>query len=487
AYLENLMKIREQIRLRPEDYAGDFKKEAEPIIEHVKNAYSEIYLIEHMENKALNNVNKNINRRIKEFYPYLLEILKNKENKIKELSEIVSGLIEDTGPKRDSTFLLLNVKRKGANFIMRHSINVCLIAIATAMELTKIMTSKLNEESVRGDFKKLTICNRKIFNKEELVKLGVSALIHDIGLLEGFPDLKEDTKFGIKDKSKIEMHPNNAYHLLSQLKIDYDIRQAVLQHHEKIDGSGYPDGVKGRMFSKYSLVLSFADQIELYMNKNPFYKKMHPHRAIMHILTKERFKFDNDVLLAYCRAASVYPIGSWVLLSNNKIGLVFRTNKESVKNPIVKLVYTAEMKELLKKEFVDLSRSDLKITELIDIEALEMLDENLDRFIFDEREFVRVPVNIEAKYHLVNAGFFYDSRLKNISAGGTKMETDGKLRLGDEILLNFKIEDKPFKNIKGIVVWANGKNAPSNHYGIRFLQMDNFSKDYLLNLAYNKL
>jgi len=340
AYLAHLRKLREEILVKAEDYSGNFKKEAKELIEHVKRAHSEIYMIEHMENKALVNVNKNINKSLKDISGILQAIITNKVDKIKELKDIVGLLIDETGPKKDSTFLLLNVKRKGVNFVVRHSINVCLIAVATAIELSKIMTEKLNDEAVRGDFKKLTICNKKIFNRVDLIRLGVAALLHDIGLLESFPDLNEKTKFSIKDRSKIELHPSNAYHMMTQMKAEYEIRQAVLQHHEKTDGSGYPDGIKGRLLSKYSLVLSFANQMELLTHKNPFMHKLHPHKAIMHILTQERDQFDNDVILAYCRAASTYPIGSWLHLSNNCIGLVFRTNKNNGKKPIVKCVYT---------------------------------------------------------------------------------------------------------------------------------------------------
>ena len=390
-------------------------------------------------------------------------------------------MIDDTGPKKDATFLLLNVKRKNTSYLMRHSINVCLMAIAIAIELTKIMTGKLNDESVKGDFKKLDICNKKIFNKEELIKLGVAALVHDISLLESFPDLNEKSRFAVKDKSKIELHTNKAYHLLTQLKVDYDIRRAVLQHHERIDGSGYPDGIKARLMSKYSLVLSLANELERLTYRNPFTKRLHPHKAIIQILTHDRSTFDNDVILAYCRAASIYPIGSWLLLSNNRISIVFRTNKHSLKKPIVKCVYTSEMKELLKKEFIDLSKSTLKIHELIDIEALEMLDKNVEKYIFDEREFGRITANIETKINIINSGTFYKSNITDISPGGARLELNDELKLGDELFLDFKFKDRDFNKIKSLVVWVNGKNAKENHYGVRFLDINEDLKKVLID------
>ncbi len=479
AYLFHLLQKREKIKIEENDYSGDFKREAKDIINHIKNANDEIFIIENSKKKALKTINKNINTRLAEIYILLNEIIINKENKIEELKQIVSGLIDDTGPKRDSTFLLLNIKRKEFNMIIRHSINVCLIAISIAIELTKMMTQKLTDESVKGDFKKLNICNKKIFNKKELIKIGIAALLVDIGLLECFPDIDENTKFSLKDKSKIELHTNNAYHLLTSMKVDYDIRQAILHHHERIDGSGYPDGIKGHLFNKYSLILSFTDRFELLTNKNPFSKKLHPHKAIMYILQKERQQFDNDVTLAYCRAASLYPIGSWLFLSNNKIGLVFKTNKNNLKKPIIKCIYTSEMKELLKKEFIDLSQSNLSIKELIDIDSLALLDKNIEQFLFDEREFRRIPVNLDAKINFPDTDIFFNSKIKDISPGGVQLETNRILKLGNEAFLDFHFKDKDFQHIKGIIVWVKEE---SKSCGIRFLMLDEDYRQLLLNM-----
>jgi len=402
----------------------------------------------------------------------LTQIINDKIFKIDHLGEIVEGLIEDTGPKRDSTFLLLHIKRKAPNLIVKHSINVALLSLAIAIELSKIMEHKLENPEVKGDFKKLEICNKKIFTREELIKLGIAALLHDLGLVESFPNLNENTKFELKDKSKIELHPNRAYHLLTSLGVDYDIRKAIFQHHERIDGSGYPDGISGRFFTKYGLVLSFADYIELLTSKNPFVKKMHPHRAIMHILTKERHKFDADVLFSYCQAASLYPIGSWVILSNAKIGVVMRSNKDNLRKPIVKCVLSSDLRELIKKEFIDLTRSNLKIMELVDIESLEMFDESVDRFMFDEREFERTKVDLEVDVNIVDTNIHRKAKFEDISPGGARLYIPERLIPGDELYVNFQINNNRFNNIKGLVVWEDNEEIVGEHrYGLRFIQI----------------
>lgn len=479
ASLENISQKREKIQITAGDYSGDFKREAKEIISHIKEAYEEIYLIENSNKNALKTVNQNINNNLLQIFALIDTIINKKVNKIEELKQLVSELIYLVGPLKDSVFLLLNIKRPEFNLIFRHSINVCLISLSIAIELTTMMAQKLNDKSVKGDFKKLNICNSKIFNKDELINLGVTALLHDIGLLEYFSDIDENTKFNQKDKSKIELHINNAFHLLTYLKVDYNIRKAILQHHERIDGSGYPNGIKKHLFNKYSLVLSFADQMELITGKNPFNKRLHPHKAIMYILTKERYKFDNDVTLAYCQAASLYPIGSWLILSNKKIGLVFKTNKSTLKRPIVKCIYTAEMKELLQKEFIDLSKSDLKILELVNIESLELLNYGMEQFLLDEREFKRVSVNnIEGKINFPNTSIMDSFKIMDLSAGGARIEVNSPLKLGDEIFITFCFNNREFNHIKGIIVWAN---LQINQYGVRFLNVDQNFKQFLFD------
>jgi len=482
AYLKSIISKTPQVSIKEEDYAPEIRKKAKEIIEHIKQSKEEIYKIENLPKKALKGINKKIEEHLQDVYILLTRLIQEKIFKIEDFAKIVESLIEDTGPKRDSTFLLLHLKRKSPNIIIGHSINVALLSLAIAIELSKIMESKLEDPNVKGDFKKLDICNSKIFTKNEMIKLGIAALLHDIGLIESFPDITSEKKFDLREKSKIELHPNRAYHFLTELGVDYDIRKAVFQHHERIDGSGYPDGIEARFFTKYGLILSFADYFDLLTSNNPFYKRMHPHQAIMHILTKDRTKFDQDVIFAYCQAASIYPIGSWILCSNNKIGVVMRTNKNNLKRPKVKFVFSSDLKELAKKEFVDLTKTDLKIVELIDIEHLEKFNNNISQFMFDEREFERINVKIEAEAIPVATELKRKILLENLSAGGVRFYSKEKFTIGDEIFLNFSFEGIPF-NAKGLILWEDGEAAGENRYGVRFLEIPNDKKENLIKLV----
>ncbi|MBN1898072.1 MAG: PilZ domain-containing protein [Spirochaetes bacterium] len=483
AYLKSIHTKSPDIDLNEEDYDVDIRKEAKEIIDHIKRSKKDIYEIESLQKKPLSSINKRIDDRLDDLFEILTIVMKDKQVELEKLESIVTQLIEDTGPKRDATFLLLHLKRKSLNYIVGHSINVALLSLSIAIEISKIMEKKLENPEVKGDFKKLEICNKKIFSKKEMVKLGVAALLHDLALLDSFPDLRATTQLEKKDISKIEMHPNQAYHMLTRLGADYDVRKAILQHHERADGSGYPDGIMARSFTKYGLVLSFANYIDLLTTKNPFKKKLHPHRAIMHILTRERNRFDADVLFAYCQAASLYPIGSWVLLSNSNIGVVIRSNKSNLKKPVIKCVLSDDMKELTRKEFIDLTHTSITITELVDIESLEMLDEKVNRFIFDEREFTRIKVDITTEINMIDTNIFSKGTIENLSCGGMKLFMNKKFMLGDQFLINFSVNNNHFENIKGLVVWIFSPSNGNFQYGIRFLHMTPEHRQLLIKVT----
>jgi HD-GYP domain-containing protein (c-di-GMP phosphodiesterase class II) len=479
AYYKNIFEEEKQLTYDAKNYPDTVRKQAKQIIDHINKAQNEIYVIENSEKKAINYINGDINLKIQDIAMISNRMLVNKENRVDELKKIVSDLIDDTGPKRDATFLLLNVKRAGFKYLLRHSINVCLLSIAVAIEMSKMMTDKIQEGSLIGDFKKLQICNDKIFNKEELINLGVSAILHDMVIFEHIPDLDENTAISVKDQSKVELHPNNGYHFLTNLEVDFDIRKAVLQHHENIDGSGYPSGIRANQFNKYSLILSFANQIEQMTTKNPFIKFTHPHSAIMFLLKNQRGKYDEDVILAYCKACSIYPLGSWVKLSNNKIGIVFKTT-DNIYKPIIKCVYSDDYQKLIHSEFIDLSKTEIKVIELISIQKLESVDKEFERFIFDERQYSRIKTDISARFTIPASAIKYDVKNLNISAGGTLMELNADLKLGQEFKLDFQFKQKEFQNMTGLIIW---KNEEKKHYGVRFLSMEDESYQSLLRFT----
>ncbi|GEM_PF-3186427 len=457
---------------------GDVEKDV--ILKHVKQSQEDIIKIESGVRVSIKEINRNIEDSIRDMEKEIKKILVEKKVNSTRLTEIVSNLIDLTGPKREASFLLIGIIRKGAHLIVKHAVNTCLLSLAIAIEMSKIMDEQLKRPEVIGDFKKLKICNAKIFSREELIKLGIAGVLHDVGLVDVFPDISERTVITAKDFSKIQLHPSRTFSFLSMTNMDYDIRKAVLQHHERTDGSGYPDGIEKRLFTKYSLVLSFANYYDLRTTRNPFERYLHPQKALLEILQKERIKFDDDVIFAFCKAASLYPVGSWLMLSDGSVGLVIRSNRNDLKKPIVKVTYTPDLKECKIISFIDLTKSNLTVKEIIDVESIEIFDPRYERFIFDEREFYRMPTSIPLELTVRDTNININGMIENISAGGLQFISAFKLVRGDRINITFEFSKKSFKKISGLVAWKKTISDKTFSYGLRFLNLTEEDHAFLM-------
>ena len=331
------------------------------VIRHVGESIQDISNIESkppIHHKQLHESLRSIGQSISKIQRSVL----TKGYSLDVLEKYVSNIIDVMGSNRDTTALLSSVSFDSEKYLETHTMNVMMVCISTAIQLSKIMKQKLLAQDVGSHLQKVVSCGKKIFTRQELINLGIAALLHDIHLQGKFPNLHKSAKLTLKDQSEIEKHPSAGYHLLKSDfgDLDFEIKRAVYQHHEYIDGSGHPNGVNVNLFSRYSLILSFAVYYVMRITENPFHPLKHPHIALYQILSSERNKFDSDVLLAYVRAASLYPIGCWVLLNTGELGIVCKGHPDQPKLPVVKAFLNSKF-EPINTHLVDTSASEIKI------------------------------------------------------------------------------------------------------------------------------
>jgi hypothetical protein len=126
-----------------------------------------------------------------------------------------------------------------------------IVSLITAIELTKMIKEK-SDQLAASDSTPSSRSARSSFSLEDLVNLGVAALLHDIEIKNKFPHLHFDDKHGYEWDSIVDLHPSNGFHICKKLNIDFDVQRAVYQHHERFDGSGFPNGLFPRFFAKYT-------------------------------------------------------------------------------------------------------------------------------------------------------------------------------------------------------------------------------------------
>lgn len=347
-------------------------KDKEKIIDHIAKTLQAVRQVESGRKLGYRTAQANSRKFRKEITEKLGSIIRNNKVDIDGIYELIRRIVESTGPNRNVTQLLLGLQAEGESYLAVHTMDVVYLAISLGIEMTKLMEEKLKTPDVASDLKKIRLCTSKMFSMKDLLNIGVAAFLHDIQLEKDFPSLSINTKFDLKGQSKVERHPAEGYHFIKKIYplIDLDTHRAIYQHHEYVDGSGFPNGTEQKFFGRYSAIVSFAVEYIEATTPNPFRRPIHPRNAIMAILTKARNKFDADVLMAFLRGSSMFPIGSWYLLNTGEIGYVCENNLTDFKRPKVRVVYNKSFQPLGEKKVHDLADSPVKILKEIPREAL---------------------------------------------------------------------------------------------------------------------
>ncbi len=286
------------------------------------------------------------------------------------VEDIIADLMGDIG-YRLSIGLLARIIQEDhfRDFLSYHSLQVVIISLITAIEMTKMVQGK-TEILKENEFDTFLSLSKKFFSLEDLINVGISAFLHDISLKKYVPNMNPGFKFGVTNQRINELHPSEGFHLSKKLNIDFEVQNAVFQHNERFDGSGRPNGTLPHLFSKYTPVLMFAEHFIESTTKNPFVEKpLNPREFLMNLLSNERIKFDGDVIYAFIRAASMYPVGSWVFLRDEKIGLVADVNKSSLDKPVV-IVFLDEKLNRIKPYKVDLYKDSVTIINPINFSSI---------------------------------------------------------------------------------------------------------------------
>ncbi len=149
----------------------------------------------------------------------------------------------------------------------------------------------------------VTLGKKMGFTKEqELVTLGVGALLHDLGKTKISPELL-DRKGPISDAEKEELkkHAKYGYEIVSQYgtAIPQLAKRIIVEHHERIDGSGYPKGLTGGQIHIFSQIVGVCDVFDSMTSHRPYKDKASPFDSVSEMLTLDQNKFDKNLLVAF--------------------------------------------------------------------------------------------------------------------------------------------------------------------------------------------
>jgi len=200
---------------------------------------------------------------------------------------------------------------------------------------------------------------------EAIQSLGLGALFHDIGRRK-IPNtiLMKMEPFTVAERNYYELHCQYGVEIAQELKLPTLTQAVIREHHEMIDGSGYPKKLKGDSINVLARIVAIANYYDELCNPLNIVNALTPHEALATMFAKQRAKFDPKLLQLFVRCLGVYPPGTIVQLSNGVIGMVATINTSKPMKPMI-VAYDAEIP---KEEaiLVDLdAESDVNIAKAI--------------------------------------------------------------------------------------------------------------------------
>jgi HD-GYP domain-containing protein (c-di-GMP phosphodiesterase class II) len=232
---------------------------------------------------------------------------------VANVTEWVKKIIQAVRERRDHLLRAIEMDGGSDDYLVSHSVNSTILSI------------------IIGDYLKAP--------PHRLIELGNACLLHEIGMLKLPPELRRTAKkLSEEEKKVIVTHTVVGYRVLKGFSVPENVALAAIEHHERMDGSGYPRSLAGDKISEYARIIAVACSYDAIVSRRPFRtESLDGHSAIKDLLQKNRKQYDDRVLKALIYTMSVYPVGTAVLLSNQSRGIVVKTDAERPRNPVIQV------------------------------------------------------------------------------------------------------------------------------------------------------
>lgn len=262
-------------------------------------------------------------------------IASNKEDKnsldksFEESKNLVNEMINDIINNKVLMVNMVDIKMFN-DYTFSHSVNVAVLAIVMGLAMD--------------------------YSFNNLYKLGLGSLLHDIGkvfipkeILDK-PSILTNEEFAI-----IKKHPQIGYdYLVKNCILPLEAYNIVLQHHERFNGSGYPNGLIGSKTNMNSKIVAIADVYDAMVSDRPYRKGLPPSEVVEYIICQSKEFFDPEVVKVFYKKIALYPVGTVVQLSNGEKGIILENFESFANRPRLRIVFDENsFKEINLKEDKD--------------------------------------------------------------------------------------------------------------------------------------
>jgi len=287
---------------------------------------------------------------------------KEEQGKEKESSEKISikfslnDVRQNSGPYRkyksliDKVNSIFNGLKSGSDVDMRSVDNITVLLLQDLRENTdnfvefilggEVSGHELAKSSVNTAILSALIAQELKLPKHKINNLVAGALLHDVGMLRLSKGITEK-KGGLSEAEleQIKSHPLHTSKIVTkELFGPQEVNHIALQHHERWDGQGYPNKLRGEAIDIGARIVSVADAFEAMVSKKSYRDPIIGYQAIKNLLSDNERRFDPAVIIAFTKIMGIYPIGSIVRLNDGSLARVVSVHIEAPMRPNVQML-----------------------------------------------------------------------------------------------------------------------------------------------------
>ncbi|GEN44677.1 HD-GYP domain-containing protein [Alkalibacillus haloalkaliphilus] len=271
------------------------------------------------------------------FYEQYVDVVKKTEGLFKswdhrskvdvqKIRELIYPLIEQ-GENKSDVLLKMHHYNKPENYFYYHIVSMPVIATFLAKQLG--------------------------YSSKERLNIALAAFLSDIGMLKDQEDIYlQNRNLTQEEFKKIRQHPVESYRFIENLPVHQDVKVAVLQHHERIDGSGYPMGVKADKIHPFANIIAVSDIFHAMTSERVYRRKQSPYKVVEELMKEHIDKLDMKVLNQLVKSIVNFSNGTQVKLSNNEYGTIVFTDERHPTRPLVKLAKDQEIINLIEDKSI---------------------------------------------------------------------------------------------------------------------------------------
>jgi len=216
--------------------------------------------------------------------------------------------------------------------------------------------------SLRTGILALSLGRQLGFPKERLHLLGVGALLHDIGKIRISTELlNRPGRLSAKELEIVRTHVAHGVRILQDTPgMPPEVVETVYHHHERYDGSGYPQGLLGEQISQPGMICAIADFYDAALGDQSYNPNYSAHTVLNRMYDLRDLWFPAELVEQFIQSMSIYPIGSIVEFHSGEIGVVLTVNRSRRLRPRVALVLDPDKTPYPQPRYIDLMRQDIE-------------------------------------------------------------------------------------------------------------------------------